>query len=122
MTGPQLSFLRNFSLTRHTQLDIFSVMKQVAKRNGHFGKSKKPGKLNGLRVGIMAKPCAEFVASVWATWLNGAVAVPLALSYPEAELAHVLTDAVRFFPGLLSQSQNWRCCNFVLRVVQFFNH
>lgn len=42
----------------------------------------------------MAKPSAEFVASIWAAWLNEAVAVPLALSYPEAELVHVLTDAV----------------------------
>ena len=73
MTGPQVSFLRKSSLINHSQLDIFLVMKQVAKRNGHFGGSKNPGRLNGLRVGIMAKPCAEFVASVWATWLNGAV-------------------------------------------------
>ncbi|KAL3700693.1 hypothetical protein R1sor_018715 [Riccia sorocarpa] len=50
-------------------------------------------KPDGPRIGIMAKPCAEFVASMWAAWLNGAVAVPLALSYPEVELIHVLTDA-----------------------------
>jgi acyl-CoA synthetase (AMP-forming)/AMP-acid ligase II len=51
-------------------------------------------RLHGKRVGIMATPSAEFVASIWAVWLNGAVAVPLALSYPETELVHVLTDAV----------------------------
>lgn len=51
-------------------------------------------RLHGMRVGIMATPSAEFVASVWAAWLNGAVAVPLALSYPESELVNVLTDAV----------------------------
>jgi malonyl-CoA/methylmalonyl-CoA synthetase len=51
-------------------------------------------RVHGTRVGIMAKPSAEFVASIWAVWLNGGVAVPLALSYPEAELVHVLTDAV----------------------------
>ncbi|OAE25403.1 hypothetical protein AXG93_4620s2180 [Marchantia polymorpha subsp. ruderalis] len=50
-------------------------------------------KADGPRIGIMAKPCAEFVAAMWAAWLNGAVAVPLALSYPEAELMHVMTDA-----------------------------
>ncbi|KAG0601631.1 hypothetical protein M758_11G127500 [Ceratodon purpureus] len=49
--------------------------------------------VHGTRVGIMAKPSAEFVASIWAVWLNGGVAVPLALSYPEAELVHVLTDS-----------------------------
>ncbi|KAJ7295510.1 hypothetical protein O6H91_Y183900 [Diphasiastrum complanatum] len=49
--------------------------------------------VEGARVGIMAKPCAEFVAGMFATWLSGAVAVPLAVSYPEAELLHVLTDA-----------------------------
>ncbi|MCO5575735.1 hypothetical protein L7F22_029538 [Adiantum nelumboides] len=45
------------------------------------------------RVGIIAKPSAEFVAGIWATWLCRGIAVPLALSYPEAELLHVLTDA-----------------------------
>ncbi|CAM6018214.1 unnamed protein product [Sphagnum balticum] len=55
--------------------------------------SDDDGQLAASRVGIMAKPCAEFVAGIWATWLNGAVAVPLALSYPEAELMHVLVDS-----------------------------
>ncbi|GJZ03996.1 malonate--CoA ligase, partial [Tanacetum coccineum] len=49
--------------------------------------------LNGARIGVVAKPSAEFVASVLAIWLSGGVAVPLALSYPEAELLHVMTDA-----------------------------
>eukprot|EP00250_Pteridium_aquilinum_P019685 c24533_g1_i3 orf=486-2168(-) len=47
----------------------------------------------GPRVGIVAKPSAEFVAGMWATWLCRGIAVPLALSYPESELLHVLTDA-----------------------------
>ncbi|KAH9314902.1 hypothetical protein KI387_023529 [Taxus chinensis] len=49
--------------------------------------------LNGARIGIIAKPSAEFVAGMWATWISGAVAVPLALSYPQAELLHVMNDA-----------------------------
>ncbi|KAI5651271.1 hypothetical protein M9H77_37276 [Catharanthus roseus] len=49
--------------------------------------------LAGTRVGIVAKPCAEFVAGVLGTWLSGGVSVPLALSYPEAELLHVMNDA-----------------------------
>ncbi|KNA22452.1 hypothetical protein SOVF_033320 [Spinacia oleracea] len=49
--------------------------------------------LGGTRVGIVAKPSAEFVASVLGTWLSGGVAVPLALSYPEAELLHVMNDS-----------------------------
>lgn len=43
----------------------------------------------------MAKPSAEFVAGVLATWFSGGVAVPLALSYPETELLHVMHDSVR---------------------------
>lgn len=50
--------------------------------------------LGGARVGIVAKPSAEFVAGVLATWFSGGVAVPLALSYPEAELLHVMNDSV----------------------------
>ncbi|XP_074312522.1 putative CoA ligase CCL8 [Silene latifolia] len=48
---------------------------------------------DGIRVGIVAKPSAEFVVSVLGTWLSGGVAVPLALSYPEAELLHVMKDS-----------------------------
>lgn len=49
--------------------------------------------LDGARIGVVAKPSAEFVAGVLAIWLSGGVAVPLALSYPEAELLHVMTDS-----------------------------
>lgn len=54
---------------------------------------KRSDNLDGARVGIIAKPSAEFVAGMLATWICGAVAVPLALSYPEAELLHVMNDA-----------------------------
>ena len=50
--------------------------------------------LNGARVGIVAKPSAEFVAGLLGIWLSGGVAVPLPLSYPEAELLHVMNDSV----------------------------
>nr|CAB3478370.1 unnamed protein product [Digitaria exilis] len=56
------------------------------------------GFLHGARVGIVAKPSPEFVAGVFGTWLSGGVAVPLALSYPEAELLHVMNDSVEFIP------------------------
>ncbi|KAL4290022.1 hypothetical protein GQ457_14G006210 [Hibiscus cannabinus] len=51
------------------------------------------GNLGGARIGIVAKPCAEFVAGMLGTWLGGGVAVPLALSHPEAELLHVMNDS-----------------------------
>lgn len=59
----------------------------------HLEKTIKSDNLDGARVGIIAKPSAEFVAGMWATWICGGVAVPLALSYPEAELLHVMNDA-----------------------------
>ncbi|KAJ8465456.1 hypothetical protein OPV22_028008 [Ensete ventricosum] len=49
--------------------------------------------LHGARVGIVAKPSAEFVAAILGTWLSGGVAVPLAISYPESELLHVMNDS-----------------------------
>ncbi|KAK9690227.1 hypothetical protein RND81_09G113800 [Saponaria officinalis] len=55
--------------------------------------SKVSASHDGIRVGIVAKPSAEFVAGVLGTWLSGGVAVPLALSYPEAELLHVMNDS-----------------------------
>ncbi|KAK8992765.1 hypothetical protein V6N11_048835 [Hibiscus sabdariffa] len=51
------------------------------------------GNLGGARIGIVAKPSAEFVAGMLGTWLGGGVAVPLALSHPEAELLHVMNDS-----------------------------
>lgn len=48
---------------------------------------------SGTRVGIVAKPSAEFVAGILGTWLTGSCAVPLALSYPESELLHVMNDS-----------------------------
>lgn len=56
-------------------------------------RSKKVEMVKGARIGIMGHPSAEFVAGMWGTWLSGAVAVPLALHHPEAELLHVLSDA-----------------------------
>uniref|UniRef100_A0A1J3I6P3 Malonate--CoA ligase n=1 Tax=Noccaea caerulescens TaxID=107243 RepID=A0A1J3I6P3_NOCCA len=57
------------------------------------GKYEGFGSLQGARVGIMAKPSAEFVAGVLGTWFSGGVAVPLALSYPEAELLYVMKNS-----------------------------
>lgn len=56
-------------------------------------KVRQTSDLGGARIGIIAKPCAEFVAAILGTWLSGGVAVPLALSYPEAELLHVMNDS-----------------------------
>ena len=62
------------------------------------------GNLGGARIGIVAKPSAEFVAAMLGTWLSGGVAVPLALSYPEAELLYVMINAVSYWnPPLLWQ-------------------
>jgi acyl-CoA synthetase (AMP-forming)/AMP-acid ligase II len=76
------------------------------------------GFLRGARVGIVAKPSPEFVAGVFGTWLSGGVAVPLALSYPEAELLHVMNDSVRYkltatFHFARYQYRN-KCLHFLL--------
>ena len=56
--------------------------------------TKFQGNLGGARIGIVAKPSAEFVAGILGTWFSGGVAVPLALSYPEPELLHVINNSV----------------------------
>ncbi|XP_073226423.1 probable CoA ligase CCL8 [Cicer arietinum] len=55
--------------------------------------SNVKGNLGGARIGIVAKPSAEFVAGVLGTWFSGGVAVPLALSYPEVELLYVMDNS-----------------------------
>ncbi|RVW25806.1 Malonate--CoA ligase [Vitis vinifera] len=62
----------------------YGVSKHKHSGNGHLG---------GARIGIVAKPSVEFVAGILGTWFSGGVAVPLALSYPEAELLHVMNDS-----------------------------
>jgi len=47
----------------------------------------------GPRVGIYAAPGAPYVASTWATWMTGGIAVPLAVSHPAKELQYVIEDA-----------------------------
>ncbi|XP_014516768.1 malonate--CoA ligase isoform X2 [Vigna radiata var. radiata] len=51
------------------------------------------GNLGGARIGIVAKPSAEFVAGIIGIWLSGGVAVPLATSYPEVELLYVIDNS-----------------------------
>ncbi|KAG2301798.1 hypothetical protein Bca52824_030449 [Brassica carinata] len=62
---------------------------------GEARKYERFGSLQGARVGIVAKPSAEFVAGVLGTWFSGGAAVPLALSYPEAKLLYVMNNSVR---------------------------
>ncbi|XP_043706271.1 probable CoA ligase CCL8 [Telopea speciosissima] len=69
--------------------ETFEVVKHQTSVKGVQGTEG----LGGARIGILAKPSAEFVAGVLGTWLSGGVAVPLALSYPEAELFHVMNDS-----------------------------
>lgn len=57
---------------------------------------KIQGNLSGARIGIVAKPSAEFVAGILGIWLSGGVAVPLATSYPEVELLYVINNSVCF--------------------------
>lgn len=87
----------------HSALSLSSEIKSLLHKTRNSDASNGPTSrdaalkslhdLEGARVGIIAKPCAEFVVGMWATWLCRGIAVPLALSHPEAELLHVLTDA-----------------------------
>jgi malonyl-CoA/methylmalonyl-CoA synthetase len=49
--------------------------------------------LDGARVAFMVPPGWEYVAAQWGVWRAGGVAVPLAVSHPEAELEYVVQDA-----------------------------
>ncbi|XP_042052512.1 probable CoA ligase CCL8 [Salvia splendens] len=82
----------------HTYRQLVEAAKNISKilSAADLKTVNGPGKNNhlaGARIGIVAKPSPEFVAGVLGTWFSGGVAVPLALSYPEAELLHVMNDA-----------------------------
>jgi len=49
--------------------------------------------LQGARVGFLAHPTADYVVMLWATWLAEGIAVPICISYPLPEIAHITEDA-----------------------------
>lgn len=49
--------------------------------------------LREARVAFLAPPGVDWVATQWGIWRAGGVAVPLAVSHPLPELAHVIRDA-----------------------------
>jgi malonyl-CoA/methylmalonyl-CoA synthetase len=49
--------------------------------------------LDEARVAFLVPPGFHYVATQWGIWRAGGIAVPLAISHPPAELAHVLDDA-----------------------------
>ena len=49
--------------------------------------------LRGARVAFLAPPGFEFVAVQWGIWRAGGVAVPFAVSHPDAELEYTVDDA-----------------------------
>jgi malonyl-CoA/methylmalonyl-CoA synthetase len=51
------------------------------------------GDLDEARVAFLVPPGFHYVATQWGIWRAGGIAVPLAVSHPRGELAHVLDDA-----------------------------
>lgn len=49
--------------------------------------------LDEMRVAFLVHPSFEYVATQWGIWRAGGIAVPLAVTYPEPELAHVIDDS-----------------------------
>ena len=49
--------------------------------------------LGEKRVAFLVPPGFDYAAIQWGIWRAGGLAVPLAMSHPPAELAHVLTDS-----------------------------
>ncbi|HIF55696.1 MAG TPA: long-chain fatty acid--CoA ligase [Gemmatimonadetes bacterium] len=49
--------------------------------------------LNAGRICILVPPGWDYVVTMWGIWRAGGVAVPMAISHPPAELAHVIEDA-----------------------------
>lgn len=49
--------------------------------------------LAAARVAFMVEPSFDYVRLLWGIWRAGGVAVPLCLSHPGPELAHVLDDS-----------------------------
>ncbi|KAF7030826.1 hypothetical protein CFC21_042276 [Triticum aestivum] len=87
---------KSYSLVQliSSALDVHNILcRKHDGKDSSVNGAKGTGFLCGARIGIVAKPSPEFVAGIFGTWLSGGVAVPLALSYPEVELLHVMNDS-----------------------------
>jgi len=72
----------------YTYSDLLRVSSIVATRL-LFGRTN----LNAGRICILVPPGWDYVVTLWGIWRAGGVAVPMAISHPAAELAHVIEDA-----------------------------
>ncbi|MEM7586369.1 MAG: acyl-CoA synthetase [Acidobacteriota bacterium] len=70
-----------------TYRDLVQASERVAHHLQQTGDA-----LDGARIGILVSPGFPFIAAMWGIWRVGGIAVPLALSHPEAELAYVVED------------------------------
>eukprot|EP00892_Ulva_mutabilis_P007811 jgi/Ulvmu1/5401/UM022_0196.1 len=52
-----------------------------------------PAKQYGRRIACLTDPGSPYVLSVWSSWLQGGIFVPLAPSHPAPALEHVLSDS-----------------------------
>jgi len=75
-------------LGEHTYGKLWERSAQVA---NHLLQEK--GDLNQARIAFLVDPGFAFVATQWAIWRAGGIAVPLCLSYPLPSLAYVIEDS-----------------------------
>jgi malonyl-CoA/methylmalonyl-CoA synthetase len=69
--------------------------RQLLTRSGQVADALLAGArdLDEARIVFMLPPGLDYVAVQWGIWRAGGVAVPLACSHPEPEVAHVVDDA-----------------------------
>ncbi|HCK34626.1 MAG TPA: long-chain fatty acid--CoA ligase, partial [Gemmatimonadetes bacterium] len=89
----------------YTYSDLLRVSSIVATRLLSGRKN-----LNAGRICILVPPGWDYVVTLWGIWRAGGVAVPMAISHPPAELAHVIEDvkpeAIIAHPTLFAQINN----------------
>ena len=89
----------------YTYSDLLRVSSIVATRLLSGRKN-----LNAGRICILVPPGWDYVVMLWGIWRAGGVAVPMAISHPPAELAHVIEDvkpeAIIAHPTLFAQINN----------------
>ncbi len=75
----------------HSYSDLARASERVARWLLHRGGGDRAD-LEGERVALMIPSGFEYAAALLGVWRAGGVAVPLCISHPEPELAHVLRD------------------------------
>ena len=76
----------------HTYSDLLSVANNVSDKIPESHRTKVEG-CSAARIAVLCPNDISYVVAQWATWMSGAIFVPLCASHPPSELKYFIEDS-----------------------------